>query len=98
MGEMFANCTSLKELIIGTGITQIGFGLCKGCTSLERFYIKAVTPPELGGNCFLDCPVTIYVPIGSGEAYKSATNWKTYASQIVEYDFSLNPDNIPPTS
>ena len=41
----------------------------------------------MGDNCFTNNPCNIYVPRGSGDAYKTATNWSTYADRIYEYDF-----------
>lgn len=85
--EVFRNCSSLKEIRIGSGITKIGVWAFAGCTSMKSFYIKATTPPTMGDNCFTNNPCNIYVPRGSGDAYKAATNWSTYADRIIEYDF-----------
>ncbi len=41
----------------------------------------------LGNDAFTNNPCKIYVPIGSGAAYKAATNWSAYADRIYEYDF-----------
>lgn len=87
-GTDFLGCTSLKTLTIGSGVTQMGGDEFRDCTSMESFYIKATTPPSIGTNCFYNNPCKIYVPVGSGDAYKTATNWKVYASRIYEYDFN----------
>lgn len=41
---------------------------------------RAITPPALGGG--MKQPKVIYVPDASVEAYKTATNWITYADRI----------------
>ncbi len=86
----FWNCTSLKNAILRENITDIGNRAFQGCTSMESCYIKATIPPILGTWAFNENNCTVYVPIGSGAAYKTATNWSTYAGRIIEYDFELS--------
>jgi hypothetical protein len=53
------------------------------CSKLESVICRATTPPTLGLYVFTNtnnCP--IYVPDASLEAYKTATNWSSYASRI----------------
>lgn len=76
---------SLTSLTIGSGVTTIGISAFADCPELTSITIKANTPPTLDdgeGGVFggSDCP--IYVPSASVNAYKSATNWSTYASRI----------------
>lgn len=88
------NCTSLTSLVIPSSVESIGsygIGYNSGLTSIT---INAVTPPTLSNvNAFTSttmCP--IYVPEGSVDAYKSASNWSTLNNRIVpigwEYDYS----------
>lgn len=86
----FWNCTSLKNAILRENITDIGNRAFQGCTSMESCYIKATIPPILGTWAFDENNCTVYVPIGSGAAYKTATNWSAYAGRIIEYDFELS--------
>ena len=79
----FYGCTSLTSVTIGSGVTTIGSTVFYGCTSLTSVTIQATTPPTLGSIVFNNtnnCP--IYVPAESVDAYKSATNWSSYASRI----------------
>lgn len=87
-GYSFGGCSSLKSIVVGSGVTEI-FGQCFAkCTSMVSFYIKATTPPTLSSTLtFQNNTCNIYVPVGSGAAYKAATNWSSYASRIFEYDF-----------
>ena len=81
--KAFYNCTSLSSVTIPNSVTSIDSNAFRGCSSLTSITVNAETPPTLGTNVFNytnDCP--IYVPSGSVNAYKSATNWSKYASRI----------------
>ena len=86
----FRDCYSLTSVTIPDSVTTIGDEAFYACTSLTSVYCKATTPPALGGPDVFDYNGSgrkIYVPTGSVEAYKSATNWSEYASAIVGYNF-----------
>ena len=79
----FYECTSLTSITIPSSVTTIGSTAFYNCTSLTSITIQATTPPTLGPSAFGNtnsCP--IYVPAESVDAYKSATNWSSYASRI----------------
>ena len=78
----FIDCQSLSSVTIPSSVTFIGYKAFYGCTSLENVYVKSTTPPSLNGSVFTSSPI-IHVPVGSEDAYKSATNWSNYASRIV---------------
>ena len=63
-------------------VTSIGGNEFSGCTAMKSFVIRAIAPPSLGVNSFSGNPCSIYVPDQSVEAYKTASNWSTYASKI----------------
>lgn len=81
----FQGCNKLKNITIPSGTTGIYDSAFIGCTSLQ--YIKILRE---NGIVFLqntnalantnNCP--IYVPANLVNTYKSANNWKTYASRI----------------
>ena len=74
---------NLTSITIGSGVTSIGGAAFYNCRSLSSVTVEATTPPTLGLNVFNNtnnCP--IYVPSQSVNAYKTATNWKTWASRI----------------
>ena len=64
------------------------------CINFEKIYIKATTPPDLESDAFYEmlnnaspaqlAKFAIVVPIGCGDAYKSATGWCDYAEYIEE--------------
>lgn len=79
----FEGYTSLTNVTIGNGVTDIYEEAFSGCTSLTSVTVEATTPPTLGAAAFdqtNDCP--IYVPAASVETYKAASGWSTYASRI----------------
>ena len=87
----FQNCYSLAIITVGSGVTSIGANAFGNCYGAKEFHFKATTPPALGGtNAFANLPsdCTIYVPYSADHsvlnAYKTETNWATYASQIQE--------------
>lgn len=80
---VFCHCENLNDVILPESLTSIGSYAFYGCTSLSAILIRAATPPTLELNAFQEtnnCP--IYVPDASVEAYKTATNWSSYASRI----------------
>lgn len=82
--------SGLRTVTLGSGISSIKWNAFMNCIAMESIYIKASIPPTIeatNGGIFRNCPCTIYVPIGCGAVYKTATNWSQYASRIQEYDF-----------
>ena len=70
-------------------MTEIWEDAFRHCWSLYYVYCNSRIPPTLGINAFyLENQVhgTLYVPIGSAEAYRKAGGWNF--SRIVEYDFN----------
>ncbi|WP_300703616.1 leucine-rich repeat domain-containing protein [Bacteroides sp.] len=80
-------CNYLKEVVIGTGITEIGNAAFNTCPAMKTCYIKATTPPIITQFTFDNNTCNIYVPRASVDIYKSATNWSKYVSRIYGYDF-----------
>ena len=83
----FYNCYSLSSVVIPDGVTSIETYAFSNCYGIKEYHCKPLTPPTLSvTNSFSgitkDC--VIYVPVGSLEAYKTATNWSAYASYMQE--------------
>ena len=88
-GSAFYGCSSLTSVTIPDSVFSIGYYAFYGCSNLTSVYCKAITPPAGGVEMFYHNAYNrkIYVPMESVEAYKSASGWSEYASDIVGYNF-----------
>lgn len=86
----FSGCSNLTQIIIPKNVTSIGSSAFSNCNKLTEIYCTPTTPPTLDGNTVFNSIASnavFYVPRESVEEYKVADGWKTYANQIVGYDF-----------
>lgn len=84
IGDYNFSGTSVENVVVGTGMTDIGSAF-KNATSLRSLTVKAVTPPSCTFSPFYGCPsdLVIYVPSESLEVYKTTTYWKNYNIQPI---------------
>lgn len=80
------NCF-IPRVIIPAAVTTIAITVFASLILAKSYYVLNPTPPTLGGtgaftNVPFDC--TIYVPVGSLNAYKTATNWSAHAAKMKE--------------
>ena len=86
----FYGCRRLTSVTIPDSVTEIGYQAFYKCDSLKEIYCKPTTPPTVGSNNIFYNNATdrkIYVPIASVNAYKKASGWSDYSSDIIGYDF-----------
>lgn len=79
----FRYSSVLESVVLSEYVTNISGSAFAYCSNLNSITCLATTPPTINKNAFVDshdCP--IYVPSESVNAYKTATNWSTYASRI----------------
>ena len=81
---LFVDCKNLTSVTIPNSVTSIGNYAFLRCYGLMDAYLYSTTPPILSNINTIPTTTTIHVPIGSGDTYKSATNWSRLADQIVE--------------
>lgn len=80
----FMNCKALRKLVIPATVTGIAAEAFSGAGILD-YYFYPDTPPTLGDtNAFngIASGAIIHVKPGSLEAYRTATNWATYADYM----------------
>ena len=79
----FSDCSGLTSVTIPNSVTSIGLQAFNSCKALISVTSLAAIPPTLGSYAFDDTNnCTLYVPSANVEAYKTATNWSTYANRI----------------
>ena len=82
--DVFDYCTSLTSITLPEGLTSIGEYSFYFCSSLSLVTSLPTIPPSLGSGVFSSthANLIIKVPSQSVNAYKTATNWNSYASII----------------
>lgn len=82
--ETFRNCGSLTEIVLPSSISLIYDNAFQSCIEPTSITCLATNPPILRENVFKERWIrSIYVPMLSVEAYKTADGWSEYADVIV---------------
>lgn len=79
----FAFCSNLANITIGSGIQTIGTSAFSD-TKKPTVIMLATTPPSIQTSSFPSSTTKIIVPKGTGDTYKTATNWSAFADYIEE--------------
>ena len=82
----FYLCINLKKITFPLALTGISNYAFSGCSALSEIHVLPTNPPTLGTAVFSGLPASyiIYVPVGTGETYKSAAGWSAYSEHILE--------------
>ncbi len=95
--EAFANVRNLKEINIPSSVTKIQGGAFAYNNNLVAIYVDRTIPVTLYGNGVFDginkSTCILYVPGGSSELYRNATEWKDFQN-IIEYTTYVPDDNF----
>lgn len=85
------DCPLVKRVTIPATVTSVQTFALYPCINMEEIHFLSTTPPSLAGasNMFSTSDrLSIYVPYSADHsilnAYKTATNWSTFASYIEE--------------
>lgn len=91
----FLHCDSLTSVVIGDSVTSIGYMAFYYCYNLTKVMLMAKTPPSLSAASINERGdnLKIYCYKESLEAYKTATNWNTYADKFIADDLRLHFTN-----
>ena len=92
IGNAAANkCYTLGSVVIPASVTSIGSNAFGSCYSMKEVHLKPTAPPTLAStNAFDGKPTDIvfYVPYSEDHsvltAYKTTTNWSSFASYMQE--------------
>jgi hypothetical protein len=82
--DAFRGCARLKNITFPDSIVEIGGNAFYRCNALTDIYLNSTTPPSLDNAAAIPDTTTIHVPVGSGDAYRNATNWSYHATRIIE--------------
>ena len=85
--SVFYFCYALTSITIPSSVTKILTYAFHSCYGISEYHLKPTNPPELEStDAFANIPsdCIIYVPQGSLNAYKTATNWSSYSSHMQE--------------
>lgn len=83
----FGYCYGLQYIIVPSNVISIGSYCFYNCKGVKEYHFLPTIPPTLkNSDVFYRIPsdCIIYVPKGSAEAYKTATNWTVVANKIQE--------------
>ena len=103
-GGAFYNCSGLTSIIIPSSVTNIGSGTFIFCSNLSSILSFNPTPPFMTAASFYDGTATVFVPIGSKEAYRWADGWRYFKKiedVLSDVDMSgqqsvmINEENFP---
>ena len=83
-GFCFYQCPSLTSITLPESVTSLGSNCFRYCSNLTLATVLPATPPTLGTNAFYNVHTSFNIKVRSPyvNAYKAATNWKSYASKI----------------
>lgn len=82
----FYGCKALKTLVFPSTLTTINNYVFQNCTAMTEYDFSACTSiPTLGTTVFsgITSSCKIKVPLALVDDWKAATNWSSYASNIV---------------
>ena len=80
----FQFCTSLTSITLPESVTSLGNDCFFGCTSLTLATVLPAVPPSIGYGVFNNVHSSFNIKVRSPyvDAYKAATNWRSYSSKI----------------
>lgn len=86
--QMLYCCASLQEVTVGSSVTIMANTALSACKVLKKLIFLSADPPVGASGMFgeIAAGYVIYVPKGSGDAYRAAEYWSDYADSIVEME------------
>ena len=79
--KSLSGCVALKGINLPASLDEIGYNALANCIGLTYISCNAlVSPSTLQSFTGVDKSIPVYVPCGSVEAYKAASEWKEFAN------------------
>lgn len=90
----FSNCSNLTNVVIGSGVREIGDGAFRNCPNLKTVIFRG-SAPEVGfpGACFEQSPATCYYPKDDLSWNEDAFYWFADCVTWIPYDRELGVGN-----
>ncbi len=85
--SIWEGCDNLFVLYLPSTITSLHYNTI-GYTSIKEVHLKAIVPPTVSSYNVGKSGATLYVPVGTAEAYKAASYWGGWDA-IVEEAYTL---------
>ena len=87
--QAFLGCSGLTSIIIPSSVTSIGLYAFFNCSNLTSVTVKKETPLTINSSIFSNSAnATLYVPVGSKEAYEETAGWMDFSEIQEGYDGS----------
>ena len=83
--------SSINSINIPASVEEIGERAFFNCRNISKVFIESDMPPILGNEAFFKAnkSLTVYIPRGSLNAFKTAKNWNKLNFQLKELDFKV---------
>ena len=85
--SIWGGCDNLFILYLPSTITSLHYNTI-GSTHIKEVHLKATVPPTVASYNVGNSGATLYVPVGTAEAYKAASYWGGW-NAIVEEAYTL---------
>ena len=76
-------CKNLRKVQMPATVSYLGDGVFTEGTPLDTLILGCEVPPTLGSDVFEHYNTTLYVPVGTSEAYRQHAVWGKF-TKIVE--------------
>lgn len=79
----FENCSGLRFADLGVSVANMGFGVFRGCGSMEFLFCPTEVPPVISSSTLPNNDTCVFVvPTGSEGKYGSDKIWSTVAGRL----------------
>ena len=96
---MFWGCHSLESVTLPSSLTYVDNYVIEECPNMKSLKCSSQEPPKCEDKSFNEVEgITLYVPVGSKEKYKSAAGWSVFAAIIEDNSLGIKNNHNPSAS